>query len=49
MFSRLFCKHEYELVARVNVFWDDDKTKTPLAHKLVYVCKKCLKIKIVKY
>ena len=45
----LSCKHEYELVAKVSVFEDDYRTKAPIAYKLVYVCKRCLKRKIVRY
>jgi hypothetical protein len=48
-FRSLFCAHEYRLVSEVTIYADGDTTKLPSGHKLVYVCDRCLKHKIIEY
>ena len=45
---KLFCKHDYELLHRVNIFSSrDDKYEIPYKIVYVYLCKKCGKFKKV--
>jgi len=52
--DKIFCKHEWEERRKANVF-DEDTTKwnrdreLPLYIKYLYICKKCGKIKIIKF
>lgn len=42
-----FCKHEWELLKEIHVYEHFCKD-CPTAYKWVYVCKKCMKRKIIK-
>ncbi len=42
LFEMWSCKHDYQLISRMNV-WTDDSIKTGLPHKVTchYKCTKC--------
>lgn len=48
--KRLFCKHEFEDISgEIRVWSNDNSYKYPIAFRRVFVCKKCLKKKTIKY
>lgn len=48
--KRLFCKHEFEDISgEVRIWSSDPSCKYPIALRRVFVCKKCLKKRIIKY
>lgn len=42
-----FCKHEWELLQKTNVY-NNIQSGIPSEFEWVYVCKKCIKRKIIK-
>lgn len=49
MIRQLFCKHEWENVTGEIAVWNEKiSTQRPVEFKIVFVCKKCLKKKIIK-
>lgn len=42
-----FCKHEWELLQKTNVY-NNIQSGIPSGFEWVYVCKKCMKRKIIK-
>ncbi len=45
-----FCKHEWELLQKTNVYKRDNiQSGIPSGFEWVYVCKKCMKRKIIKW
>ena len=47
IFTRLFCKHEWELKHCIAIQVENDKI--PAGYRDVYICKKCLKKHVIKY
>lgn len=48
--KRLFCKHEFEDISgEIRVWGSDPHYKYPIEYRRVFVCKKCLKKKTIKY
>lgn len=43
-----FCKHEWECLMDEIPVYDDFSGSRPAYHKWVYVCKKCMRKKIIK-
>lgn len=46
-FRSCFCKHDWELLAKVNVFYEESDT-IPIGGKWTYRCKKCGWHKIIR-
>lgn len=42
-----FCKHDYQLIYHSTAY-ENDYDIRPLGDKYVYICKKCMKKKIIK-
>lgn len=49
LIKSLFCKHEFEDVSGLIRIWASPDDKYPTEYKRIYVCKKCLKKKKIKY
>lgn len=50
LFRRLFCKHEWQDISGEIHVWDSNgRYKYPIGAKRIFVCKKCLKKRIIKY
>ena len=48
MIRELFCKHEWEDISgKIRVF--DSSKDLPVEFRIVFVCKKCLKKKVIKF
>ena len=44
-----FCKHDYQIIDKATIYdFMDIREQLPLGERHVYVCKKCLKRKIIK-
>ena len=42
-----FCKHEWECLSQISVY-DSSFSDTPCGYKWIYVCKKCMRQKVIK-
>lgn len=48
--KRLFCKHEFRYISgEIKVWSRNNSYKYPIEVRRVFVCKKCLKKKTIKY
>ena len=49
MIKELFCKHEWEDISGKVCVWNSNiSTQRPVECRIVFVCKKCLKKKVIK-
>lgn len=47
--KQLFCKHEYKAITNIIAIYENERDEYPVGHKQVYLCKKCLKKKIIRW
>lgn len=46
---RWFCQHDWEMIQKTTVYREGDSTNIPIGYEQIYICKKCIQKRVVKF